>query len=238
MSCKIPLAHYAQVCLRQLRSGNFHVKDEPRRDRSVVENIDKITELTGMPATEHRQRPKPWTICTGLASEKTRRLGVARFDKRKKMQQKYQTKSSFSSLFIERIVRGTRSRSRMIDVRNCTMEHDGAAQRVIKPKLRNPGRFMRGFICWEWKGAIYYELIFRAKRSLRISTIDCRIPQVASTMLLQRMFTYGELVRLSIDKRKKNVKQNHTQNRGSAAYLLNRLSAVQEVDLLFILIRN
>ncbi|GFX95360.1 histone-lysine N-methyltransferase SETMAR [Trichonephila clavipes] len=38
-------ANYMQFCFRRFRSGIFDVKDAPRTGRSVVENIDTITEI-------------------------------------------------------------------------------------------------------------------------------------------------------------------------------------------------
>ncbi|GFW33237.1 histone-lysine N-methyltransferase SETMAR [Trichonephila clavipes] len=38
-------ANYVQVWFRQFHSGIFDVKDAPRTDRPVVENVDKITEI-------------------------------------------------------------------------------------------------------------------------------------------------------------------------------------------------
>ncbi|GFW89240.1 mariner Mos1 transposase [Trichonephila clavipes] len=38
-------ANYVNFCFRRFRSGIFDVKDAPRTDRPVVENVVKITEL-------------------------------------------------------------------------------------------------------------------------------------------------------------------------------------------------
>ncbi|GFT79092.1 uncharacterized protein TNCV_3094491 [Trichonephila clavipes] len=38
-------ANYVQFWFRQFRSGIFDIKDAPRTDRPVVENVDKITEI-------------------------------------------------------------------------------------------------------------------------------------------------------------------------------------------------
>jgi len=37
--------NYVQFWFRRFRSGIFDVKDAPRTDRPVVENVDKITEM-------------------------------------------------------------------------------------------------------------------------------------------------------------------------------------------------
>ncbi|GFV85769.1 histone-lysine N-methyltransferase SETMAR [Trichonephila clavipes] len=39
-------AYYVKFWFRRFRSGIFDVKDAPRTDRPVVENVDKITEIT------------------------------------------------------------------------------------------------------------------------------------------------------------------------------------------------
>ncbi|GFU86670.1 histone-lysine N-methyltransferase SETMAR [Trichonephila clavipes] len=39
-------AYYVQFWFRRFRSGIFDVKDAPRTGRPVVENVDKITEIT------------------------------------------------------------------------------------------------------------------------------------------------------------------------------------------------
>ncbi|GFW77029.1 histone-lysine N-methyltransferase SETMAR [Trichonephila clavipes] len=38
-------ANYVQFVFRQFRSGTFDVKDAPHTVRSIVENVDKITEI-------------------------------------------------------------------------------------------------------------------------------------------------------------------------------------------------
>ncbi|GFU79540.1 histone-lysine N-methyltransferase SETMAR [Trichonephila clavipes] len=38
-------ANYVQFWFRRFRSGIFDVKDAPRKSRSIVENVDKITEI-------------------------------------------------------------------------------------------------------------------------------------------------------------------------------------------------
>ncbi|GFX94302.1 histone-lysine N-methyltransferase SETMAR [Trichonephila clavipes] len=38
-------ANYVQYWFRRFRSGIFNVKDAPRTGRTVVENVDKITEI-------------------------------------------------------------------------------------------------------------------------------------------------------------------------------------------------
>ncbi|GFV97119.1 histone-lysine N-methyltransferase SETMAR [Trichonephila clavipes] len=39
-------AIYEKIWFRRFRSGIFDVKDAPRTGRPVVENVDKITEIT------------------------------------------------------------------------------------------------------------------------------------------------------------------------------------------------
>ncbi|GFW94575.1 histone-lysine N-methyltransferase SETMAR [Trichonephila clavipes] len=39
------IANYVQFWFRQFRSGIFDVKDVPRTGRSIVDNVDKITEI-------------------------------------------------------------------------------------------------------------------------------------------------------------------------------------------------